>query len=106
MVKPFRIAFLWDAVTDKRKSRRAQSDELIRIHRKVTRVLASKTRLRRSVLHEVSCHPVVLSAGEALDCFAEVASQQRCSSPPRRTHKNHRKTLVKGQGHQGGLAVA
>ena len=59
-----------------------------------------------AVLHEVSGHPVVLAAGEALDGFAEVAAQQRGSAFARRADEHHGEALIEGHGDERGLAVA
>ena len=69
-------------------------------------VLLPKVGVGGAVLEEVAGHPVVFAAGEALDGFAVVAAEQRCSAFAGRAYEHHREALIVGHGDERGFAVA
>src|SRR6185437_13384486 len=76
MIKPLGITFFRNTVADEGKSRRAKSNQFVRIHGKVRGVLAAKGRIGSSILHKVASHPVILAAGETFDGFPKVAAKK------------------------------
>src|SRR5437667_7448424 len=73
MVQPFRITFLRDAIADESQSRCAQRNQLIGVNRQITGILAPKRSLSRTILEEISGHPVITSrAREVLNFLAEI----------------------------------
>src|ERR1022692_2631389 len=75
VVEPPGIALLWISVADEGEAGSTESNEFIGIGRDVAGTHASKRRLRGAVLHEISCHPVILASCQALHGLAEVAAQ-------------------------------
>src|SRR4029079_840907 len=77
MIEPAGIALFGHAVADERWSRRAQCDQLVRIHWNVAGILAAEVGFGGAVFDEVAGHPVILAGGgEVLDLLAPVASMQ------------------------------
>ena len=90
LVEPLGVALLRDAVADERRARRAQRDQLVRVHRHVAGVLAAEGRLGGAVLQEVAGHPVVFAgAGQVLDRLAEVAAVQLGAAFAGRADEHH-----------------
>jgi hypothetical protein len=107
LIQPPRIALLGDAVADEGRPRRAQGDQLVRVDGQVTGSPAAQTRLRRAVLQEVAGHPVVLPrSGQALDCLAEVAPEQRRAALAGGADKDDCKARLERHRDQGRLAKA
>ena len=77
MIEPSRVSLFGNAVADKNGSRRAQRDELVRVHRNVARIPAAEGCGGGAVLQEIAGHPMVFAgAGQVLDRFAPIAPME------------------------------
>jgi len=74
LVEPLGVTFLRQSVTDESQARRTQGDEFVGVYRQVGCILATESRVRRPILHEVASHPVVFAAGEILHSFAKITA--------------------------------
>ena len=107
LVQPLRVALLRHAVADEGQARRAQGDQLMRIHGYVAGVLAAENGFRGAVLQEVAGHPMVFSrSGEVLHRFSPIAAVQFGAALAGGTDEHDREAGVERHRHEGGLAVA
>lgn len=80
-VEPFGVSFLRYAVADEGQTCCAKCNEFMRIHRDVSRILASEIRFLGTIFQEVSGHPVVFTrSGQIFHSLSPIAAVQFCAS--------------------------
>src|SRR5690606_11515115 len=104
---PKRVAFLRNAVADKRRTRRAKCDQLVRIHGDVSGVFGAEGGFGRGVFEEVARHPVIRTgAREVLHGFTEVATVRFGAAFAGGADEHKSEAWLKRHGNKGGFAVA
>ncbi len=107
LIEPLGVAAFRDAVADERQPRRAEREQLVRVHREIGRCLSPEGGFLRSVLEKAARHPVILArAGQILNRLAEISPVQLGPSLPGRTDQHHGKSLVVRHGDECRLAEA